>query len=416
MSELRSVIESLRAEPVAELPDARIEEDFEELHLAVEQLEVERLRRLAEIDRRGLFERDGHLSTAAWLAGRFNVAWGAARDVVRVARGLASMPQTQEAVGSGDLSLSAARVLAAAQAAEPEAFAGAESALVEVARHHAVGDLGRIAAHWRQGVQRQRGVDPDEAMHARRRLFASVLLGGMVRLDGDLDPETGESLLTALRAVMDAEARAPAAAEDSRTPAQRRADALGEVCRRWLDRPERPMVGGERPHVTLTVGVQRLRGSAEATSGAVHAPLSSPRLGPGLDHVGPVPASVARRLACDADVMRVVVAGPSQPLDVGRRTKIVPPGLRRAVIVRDRICRFPGCDRPHAWCDAHHVQHWADGGPTSLDNLLLMCRRHHRLIHRPGGITLELIDGHPLFRRSDGSVFEDQAHDGRAPP
>jgi len=62
------------------------------------------------------------------------------------------------------------------------------------------------------------------------------------------------------------------------------------------------------------------------------------------------------------------------------------------------------------------VQHWADGGPTSLDNLLLMCRRHHRLIHRPGGITLELIDGHPLFRRSDGSVFEDQAHDGRAPP
>ena len=98
MSELRSVIESLRAEAVTELPDARIEEDFEELHLAVEQLEAERLRRLAEIDRRGLFERDGHLSAAAWLVRRFRLGWGAARDLVRMARGLASMPRTREAL------------------------------------------------------------------------------------------------------------------------------------------------------------------------------------------------------------------------------------------------------------------------------------------------------------------------------
>jgi hypothetical protein len=431
MSELRSAIESLRAEPVAELPDARIEEDFEELHRAVEQLEAERLRRLAEIDRRRLFERDGHLSAAAWLVHRFHVAWGAARDLVRVARGLSAMPRAREAVESGDLSLSAARVLATAQAAEPEAFVEAENLLVDAARIHSVADLGRAVAHWRRVVERERGIDPDEAMYARRRFFASVLLDGMVRVDGDLDPETGESLLTALRAAMDAEARSSGAGEDPRTPAQRRADALGEVCRQWLDRSDRPMVVGERPHVTLTVDVEHLRGQGRGSEPGAGVRVMPPAeeleaaSGPGegrlehgdgrLEHAGLVGPSIARRLACDASVMRVVMAGPSRPLDVGRRTKIVPPALRRAVIVRDRTCRFPGCDRPHAWCDAHHVRHWADGGPTSLDNLLLLCRRHHRAVHRPGGISLDVVGGRPTFRRPDGSVLG-VAEDGRAPP
>jgi hypothetical protein len=101
----------------------------------------------------------------------------------------------------------------------------------------------------------------------------------------------------------------------------------------------------------------------------------------------------------------------SEPLDVGRRSKVVPPAMRRAVIVRDRGCRFPGCDRPYTWCDAHHVAHWADGGPTAAQNLLLLCRPHHRLVHRPGRFRLELLDGKPVFRRPDGSVLED-----RAPP
>jgi hypothetical protein len=109
--------------------------------------------------------------------------------------------------------------------------------------------------------------------------------------------------------------------------------------------------------------------------------------------------------------MRVVMAGRSEPLDVGRRTPVVPPAMRRAVIVRDRHCRFPGCDRPHTWCDAHHVVHWADGGPTAVPNLVLLCRRHHRLVHERGGFRLELLDGRPVFRRRDGSLLED-----RAPP
>ena len=156
-------------------------------------------------------------------------------------------------------------------------------------------------------------------------------------------------------------------------------------------------MAGERPHVTVTVAAEGLRGD--------------PKAGAELDHTGPVGADVARRLACDASITRVVLSGRSEPLDVGRKTSVIPPAMRRAVIVRDRHRRFPGCDRPHAWCDAHHVLHWAEGGATALNNLLLLCRRHHRMVHERGGFALVLLDGRPVFRRSDGTLLED-----RAPP
>jgi hypothetical protein len=402
MSELRSVIDSLREEVLADLPDARIEEDFAELQRAGELLEVERLRRLAEIERRATFRRDGHLSAASWLAAEFKVGWGAAREQVRVAGALEEMPKTREALDAGDVSMSAVRVLVAARQADPSMFQESEKELVEAARIHSMNDLQRVTAYWRQAIEQQHALESDEKVRARRRLHASVSFLGMVRVDGDLDPETGETLLTALRAVLDAESKASRVGEDDRTPAQRRADALGEICRQWLDSGERPSVGGEKPHVTVTIGVDALR---DVAAGKGSGGTSE------LDHVGPVDPGVARRLACDASIRRVVMAGASEPLDVGRRTPVIPPGMRRAVIVRDRHCRFPGCDRPHTWCDVHHVVHWADGGPTAMQNLLLLCRRHHRMVHPPGGFRLELFDGRPVFRRPDGTVLED-----RAPP
>jgi hypothetical protein len=410
MSELRSAIETYRGETTAELPDARLEEDFAELQAASGRLEAERLRRLAELERRRCFERDGHLSVASWLSARFGMAWGSARRDVHLARALEAMPLARRALEDGDVPLSAVRVLAEARNVDPEAFSVSEGYLVHAARLHAPGDLHRIAAYWRQAAERDRATSGDDVVRARRRLHASVTFMGAVRVDGDLDPEAGESLLTALRAVMDAEARA--GGQDERTPAQWRADALGEICRQWLDGQDRPTVAGERPHVTLTVDVDALRAAGDRT-----APGVAPGLVAGsarareLDHAGPVEVETARRMACDASVMRVVMTGESQPLDVGRRTPVVPPAMRRAVIVRDRTCRFPGCDRPHSWCDAHHVVHWADGGPTAVGNLVLLCRRHHRTVHERGGLSLHLEDGRPVFRRPDGSVLED-----RAPP
>jgi 5-methylcytosine-specific restriction endonuclease McrA len=213
----------------------------------------------------------------------------------------------------------------------------------------------------------------------------------MVRVDGDLDPETGRTVLTAIRSVVDADVRG--AGPDSRTPAQRRADALAEICRTYLDRSDRPVVAGERPHLLVSVDEQVLR------------------TGVGMSSIGETDftAADARRIGCDAAVSRIVRGPRSEVLDLGRKTPVVPPALRRAVVARDATCRFPGCHRPESWTDVHHVVHWADGGPTSLANLLLLCRRHHRSVH--DRFALELTDGAPVFRRPDGSILED-----RAPP
>jgi hypothetical protein len=126
-----------------------------------------------------------------------------------------------------------------------------------------------------------------------------------------------------------------------------------------------------------------------------------------LDDAGGITAEAARRLACDAGLSRVIVGASSEPLDVGRRAPVVPPGLRRALVVRDRGCRFPGCDRPHPWTDAHHIVHWADGGPTSASNLVLLCRRHHRAVH--GGFIVRVVDGAVRFERRDGTPLEARA-------
>jgi hypothetical protein len=415
MSELRSVLDSLRADDVASIPDARLEQDFEELHAVVEAFETERLRRLAEIDRRRLFERDGFLSPVSWLATRCRIGHGQSQDTMVLARGLDRSEPIRKALEAGRVSIGAARVLVRAREAEPDEFERTGRLLIEAAERHSVDDLRRVVAHWREAARcDDASISGGDALRSRRRLHASTTLAGMVRVDGDLDPENGEKLITAISAVLDAEARATSD-PDGRSPAQRRADALGEICRSWLDRSDRPQVAGDRPHLLVTVPVESLM----ATDGRSR---SSGRRGPRgpsgnghlasaeLDHTGPVDAATLRRLACDAAIRRVVTAGASEPLDVGRRTAVVPAAIRAALVVRDRRCRFPGCDRPQAWCDAHHVRHWADGGPTSLDNLVLLCRRHHRAVHTR--FSLEVLDRRPVFRRPDGSLLDD----GRAPP
>jgi hypothetical protein len=395
LSELRSAIGQFQSEVLSQLPDAVIEEDFAELHRMGELVESERLRRLAELERRGVHERDGHVSVVAWLAARFKVAWGLARESVRVARALEDMPVARRALEDGDIPLSAVGQLAAAREVDPESFSRSEPMLVEAAAMHSVRDLQRVLGHWRVLAESRSGKDPEERAYARRRLHVSKTFLGMVRGDFELECEGGDTVLTAIGCVVDGEARS--GSEDDRTPAQRRADALVEICRQFLGRSDRPAVGGERAHVTVTVPVEVLAGASDEPAE--------------LDHVGHVSASVARRLACDASLMRVVMSGRSEPLDVGRRTPVVPPALRRAVIARDRHCRFGACDRQASWCDAHHVVPWSEGGPTSLDNLTLLCRRHHRAVHPPGRFRLVMVDGRPTVFRPDGTVVE-----GRAPP
>jgi hypothetical protein len=396
MSGLQSALDEYRSVDFGDASEGQIEEGFAELHRMAQLIELERLRWLAELDRRRRWLRDGHLSTTSWLAQAFRAAHSAAAYDVRTARAMEAMPATRDAVAAGDVSMSGARALVAAREADEEAFSEAEPLLVDAATRHSVRDLHRVVAYWRNAVESRCRTEVDEdPLRERRRLHVSPTVFGMVRIDGDLDPETGETVLTALRSHLDAEAKAPDP-EDRRTPAQRRADALGEVCARYLSHSDRPAVAGERPHVTVTVDLAALSGRSGTAE---------------LDLTGPIRGETARLLACDASVSRVITGPRSEPLDVGRRTPVVSAAMRRAVVVRDRRCRFPGCDRPHSWCDAHHVAHWADGGATALANLILLCRRHHRLLHERGGFHVEMSNGQPLFHRPDGTILEE-----RAPP
>lgn len=392
VSALLSALEEFRAEDLGALSKDALASDLDELERASRIVEAELGRRLAEYERRRAFASDGHLSAAAWLAHRQGLSRSAAEGRVRRANALERMPAVARAFGDGELSESAVHVLSTAREAAPEAFARSEPALVEAARSMSFGELRRVVDAWRIAADPDRALEDEDRRFERRRLDVGSTIDGMVRVDGELDAETGQALIAALRAVVDVETRTSTTA-DARTPTQRRADAIGEVCRQWLNSLERPAVAGERPHVVVTMDVSALRAGTGAGE---------------LEDAGAVTATTARQVACDANVSRVITRGASEPLELGRRTKVVPASLRRAVAVRDRGCRFPGCGRPPGWCDAHHVRHWADGGETALDNLVLLCRPHHRVIHR--GFGVEMVDGRPTFTRPDGSPMD------RAPP
>ncbi len=394
MSTLRSALDELRGEDVRSLPDDALAGHLDEIERAGRILEFERCRGLAEVERRKLHAAEGHLSAAAWLAQRQGLSRSAAEGRLRRARALQTMPSVARAFAEGDVSESAVQVLASAWEAVPDAFARSEEALADAARTMAFGELRRVTEAWQAAADPDRALEEEERRHDRRRLDIYPTADGMTGVRAELDAEDGQGFITAIRAQMDAETRL-ASGPDLRTPRQRRADALGEICQQWLASRERPNVGGERPNVVVTIDLETLvdRSGRRAE----------------MPDTGSITSEAARRLACDADVTRVITRAASEPLELGRRTKVVPPGLRRAIAVRDRGCRFPGCGRPPGWCDAHHIRHWADGGETSLSNLVLLCRPHHRTIHR--GFGVEMVGGRPVFSRPDGTTIED-----RAPP
>ena len=393
MSTLRSVCDELRIRDLGAVSDDELASYLDDLEHTDRFVDAERARALAELERREVVARDGHLSLASWMVARHGVAPSTAAGHVRMARALEQMPVTAEALASGEVSSAAVCLLASAQEMAPEQFAHSEETLVDAARALPVTQLRSTVAQWRETADSERAMQDEERRFERRRLHLSATMDGMVRVDGELDPLTGQTVITALRAVEDADVRSRegSSTEDSRAPAQRRADALGEICRQWLDLADRSVMSGERPHVVVTMDLESL----ERRAGR--------RLD--LEDVGRIDGETARRLACDANVSRIITDADSQPLDVGRKTKVVPPALRRAVAVRDGGCAFPGCDRPSSWCDAHHVDHWADGGSTSLANLVLLCRRHHRLVHHRR-FTVEMTNERPRFFRADGTIID----------
>lgn len=374
-----------------------------ELLAALDAVEVESrhlYRRMiavvAEIDTRGVSGRVGNCTTQQLLRSRLRCSAGEAAGRVQAARELVpsrspsgetaapALPATREAVAAAEIGVEQVRVIGAALRNLPASVdaptrAAAEQRLVERACVFDATVLRKIARHLR-GVLDPDGKPPaeDDAPLRQLDLFPDGRGGMLGRLR--LDAEGAAILKTALEPL--AKPR-PETAEgkDRRTASTRSGDALVELAARALDDGGLPSQGGERPHIGIVLDYERLK----AACGAVT-----------LDTGDEVSIEMLRRIACDARIYPVVLGAASEPLDVGRATRIVPSHLRRALVARDRGCAFPACELPARWCDAHHVVHWCDGGQTALANLVLLCRRHHRLLHHSDW-EVEILGGRAQF-------------------
>jgi 5-methylcytosine-specific restriction endonuclease McrA len=365
----------------------RLGDQIAELSAHLEAATGRLLDLIREFDTRGGWN-TSFRSCAEWLAWRVGLDLGAARERVRVARALGTLPALADALARGELSY--AKVRALTRVATPET----ESRLLAVGRAGTAAHVERIVRGWRR-VDRQAETREAVRQHASRALHVYRDDDGTVVVRGRLTPEAGALLLRALDAARETlyqRSRAippPVSDPAAETPTrpQQQADALAMVAETALNHELDPGTPGERYQVVVHVDAGVLADPGQPG----HSVLED---GP---HVS---AETSRRLACDASrvVMRHDEDG--RVTEVGARTRTIPPALRRALLHRDQSCRFPGCHVRFG--EGHHVRHWAQGGPTTLSNLALLCRRHHRAVHEEGyGIT-RAPDGALQFRRPDG--------------
>jgi len=329
---------------------------------------------------------NGFRSCAAWLSWRVGYAPGAAREHVRVARALGTLPLLSQALARGELSYAKLRELT--RVATPET----EERLLAVGRAGTAEHVERIVRGWRR-MDRKAEAQEAARHHTARALHVYQDEDGAVRIRGRLAPEVGAVLLKALEAARESlyQQRHEAAPDaDPPTMEQQQADALAPLAETALHQGIDPGAPGERYQVVVHVDAAVLADADQAGQSALEGGMR-------------VPAGTSQRLACDATrvVMRHYAEG--RLIEVGARTRTIPPALRRALQHRDQGCRFPGCGVRFG--QGHHIRHWAHGGPTTLSNLTMLCRRHHRAIHEEGYQVERQADGELQFRRPNGWII-----------
>ncbi|MEI4272601.1 DUF222 domain-containing protein [Klenkia sp. LSe6-5] len=340
---------------------------------------IARLARHAELTQ--AVEVDGLVSVRSWLIGHLRLSGAEASRIVRVGRAVEHFPVMGEAFADGSVSAAQVDVVASAVGDRERAAAQLQGI-----------DLGVFDRAWTQVAMSSShralvtavqafvealdpdGVEPDPV--EQRSLSISTHADGTVSGRFDLDAVGGEKVKTALESIVQADRPDG----DLRSRAQRQGGALVQLADNALAAGGLPVLRSVKPHVVVTIGIEDLvadgTGPATATTGFGSV----------------ISAARARWLACDAGVTRVVMGPEGTPLDVGRTHRVVTPGLRRAVVARDKTCVFAGCGAPHHWSDVHHLVHWAHGGETSLANSALLCEPHHTKVHHgfrverdPGG-------------------------------
>jgi hypothetical protein len=407
---LSGAVAALQRLDSSALPDEAFCDQVKALRRQIDRLESVFTSQVGLMHERGSAGAVGYVTTATFLRHGCKLTSRAARTRVDTAALLRDWPMAAAAFADGAISYPHAVMVTSTLTELPEAIAkDAQPVLVEAAKLLDIRRLAQTAQRLRHIIDPDGQAGLDERHHEQRWLEVVATFRGTVAINGVLDAESGAVLLTALEALM-----GPPAPDDDRTGGERRADALVELARTGLDHATLPAVGGERPHLLVVTTIESLRGDPGA-------PPSE------LGWGGPIGSDSARRLACDPIVTRVVTGesdgllrtdrglfgshrgksavqqgdfpvisqllldalppqlrGPCQPLDVGRAERLATSPMRKALLIRDRGCAAPGCLCPPGRLEAHHIVHWIDGGVTALDNLVLLCRRHHRFVHERG--------------------------------
>jgi Domain of unknown function (DUF222) len=354
----------------------------------MDRLNAKLLAAVAEHDAAELWRSDGSTSMTAWLRHHTRRSGRDAARSAKTARRLRKLPVTAAAYRDGTLSGGQVQAIVVnLKDRTVGLFADHEAQLVPELARLSVGETAVAMQDWARRADAVAGDDPEPVL-PERWLHLSRILDGRRELSGSLDPEGGAVIATAVRLATTRDVEG----EPRRSPAQRRGDALVDVCRWFLDHQQTRRGGRHRPHLNVITTLDALerRGHGRLVDGSA------------LD------AATVQRLVCDAGIHRVVTNGRSSILDYGSTTRSVPAPLFNALVIRDRHCRYPGCDRPPDWTEAHHVRWVTRGGTTALDNLVLLCSRHHHLLHVPGwhakllpGGTLEVTDPRGQVHTSD---------------
>lgn len=373
---------------------------------------------IAEFDRRKGWSDGATQSCAHWLNWQCGLDMGAAREKVRVAHALANLPRISAAMERGALSYSKVRALTRVASEATEEY------FLDIALHGTASHVEKLVRGYRR-AQEAEELSREARQQACRSLTYYYNEDGSLELRGCLPAEVGALFIQALDAAMqehtqaDGETRAdrPGAGKQQmvQSPATifvsaetrdraplvaRRVDALGRLAESFLKNGPAVLHGGERYQIVVHVDAQTLR---EGVAGRCE-----------LEDGPSLAVETARRLACDASMVSVVENEQGDPLNIGRKSRTVPPAIRRALNARDRGCRFPGCSNTR-YVDAHHVHHWAQGGETKLSNLALLCRFHHRQVHEGRVVIQTLDDGALRFLKPDGESFDSVPPDHTQP-
>jgi hypothetical protein len=372
------------------LSDGELVDSLVSVHRLEQTVAALKLHLVRQADARDLAAARHFRGTASWLQSLLVVDGATARQLVEQAAETDRRAAVDAALSRGAINLRQASAIADALDALPgegvptTVVANAEAALLDLAGEFAPAKLRRLGNRILEHVAPDLADRLTEALLRReeeravrkRGLTLGTPYEGRVFIRGYLTVEDAAIVTAALDPLC-----VPHSGDD-RTPPQLRADALVDVCRLALRTAQLPDNGGEPPQLAVTVAYDPL--THAVTTGR-------------LDNGDRLSAATARRLACDAQIVPVVLGSSGQVLDAGRARRLATGPLRRALVVRDGGCAFPSCDRPPRWCDAHHLTAWSSGGPTSLSNLVLLCGHHHRLIHEGDWTVRMAADDLPEF-------------------